>query len=164
MLKQPDKIVIYPQKDSKPDYLLCWIPPGNFGLVSGNDPEIENELHEYYPTGIETEFSQDGFDEYGISLPYDLDPLREAYLELRDAGMFKELDFVDLKRLQKFVGEKDNQQIQETVQKLSDQEINLEDLKEEPILGKLLEETKTKGSEDPGEAFQKLSGQHEAED
>lgn len=158
MLKQPDRIVIYPQKDSKPDYLLCWIPPGYFAFVSRDNTETESELKEYYPTGIETEFSQEGFDEFGISFPYDLNALREAYLELSKAGMFDEVDFVDLKRLQKYVAEKDNNKIQELVEQLSDKDIALEEVKQEPILGKLLEEPKRKGSQDPGEAFQQMSG------
>ena len=164
MLKQPDRIVIYPQKDSKPDYLLCWIPPGNFALVSGGNAETESELKEYYPTGIETEFSQEGFDEFGISIPYDLDALREAYLELSKAGMFDEVDFVDLKRLQKYVAEKDDNKIQELVEKLSEKDIELEEVKQEPVLGKLLEEPKSTGREDPGEAFQRLSGNLEPRD
>lgn len=164
MLKQPDRIVIYPQRDSNPDYLLCWIPPGNFTDVSGGSPETVSELKEYYPTGIETEFSLDGFDEFGISLAYDLEKLREAYLTLSKAGLFIESNFVDIKRLQDYVDKKDDQNIKDLIEKFSNEEITLDDLKEEPLFRRLLEEPKTKGNEDPGEAFQKLSGQLENSD
>ena len=160
MLKLPDRIVVYPQKDSELDNLLCWIPPGNFSFVSGDNTETESELNEYYPTGIETEFSQESFDEFGISLPsnYALDALREAYFGLSKAGMFNEIDFVDLKKLQKYVAEKDNPKIQELVEKFSNQDITLEELKQEAIFEKFLEEPKSKGSQDPGDAFQQMSG------
>ncbi len=164
MLKQPDRIVIYPQRDSSPDYLLCWIPPGNFTDVSGGSPEIVSELQEYYPTGIETEFSQDGFDEFGITLAFDLEGLREEFLSLSDSGVFAEINFVDIKRLQNYVDHKDDQNIKDLIKKFSKGQITLDDLKEDPILRKLLEEPKTKGQEDPGEAFQKLSGQLENSD
>lgn len=164
MLKQPDRIVIYPQRDSSPDYLLCWIPPGNFTDVSGGSPETVSELKEYYPTGIETEFSLDGFDEFGISLAHDLGELREAYLTLSEAGLFIESNFVDIKRLQDYVDKKDDQNIKDLIEKVSNEEITLDDLKEEPLFRRLLDEPKTKGNEDPGEAFQKLSGQLENSD
>lgn len=159
MLKQPDRIVIYPQRDSRPDYLLCWIPPGNFSDVSGDSPETVSELEEYYPKGIETEFSQDGFNEFGINLPYNLEMLRQAYSTLSDAGIFAEVNFVDIKRLQDYVGKKDDPNIQELVDKFSNEEISLDDLKQNQIFKKLLKEPKSKGGEDPSEAFQKLSGQ-----
>ena len=164
MLKQPDRIVIYPQRDSSPDYLLCWIPPGNFTDVSGGSPEVVSELEEYYPTGFETEFSQDGFDEFGISLTYDLEELREAYITLNDAGIFIESSFIDIKRLQDYLDKKDDQNIKDLIEKFSNQKITLDDLKQEPVFRKLLEEPKTKGNEDPGETFQKLSGQLENSD
>ncbi len=159
MLKQPDRIVIYPQRDSSPDYLLCWIPPGNFTDVSGGSPDTLSELQDYYPTGIETEFSLDGFDEFGISLAYDLEALREAFLFLSDSGVFAEVNFIDIKRLQDYVDNKDDQHNKDLIDKFSKGEITLDDLKSDPILRRLLEEPKTKGHEDPGEAFQKLSGQ-----
>jgi hypothetical protein len=162
MLKQPDRIVIYPQRDSKPDYLLCWIPPGNFTDVSGGDPDTLSELQEYYPTGIETEFSQDGFDEFGILFPWDLNELRQAYLTLSDFGILTEINFVDIKRLQAYIDKKDDQNIQKVVEKFSDGEISLDELKKNQIFKKLLEAPKTRGEEDPGEAFQKLSGQMES--
>ena len=159
MLKQPDRIVIYPQRDSSPDYLLCWIPPGNFTDVSGGSPDTLSELQDYYPTGIETEFSLDGFDEFGISLAYDLEALREAFLFLSDSGIFAEVNFIDIKRLQDYVDNKDDQLNKGLIDKFSKGEITLDDLESDPILKRLLEEPKTKGHEDPGEAFQKLSGQ-----
>ena len=160
MLKVPDRIVIYPQKDSEPDHLLCWIPPSNYSFVSGDNPETETELNTYYPTGIETELLQDSFDEFGISFPsnYDLDLLREAYLKLRKTGMFKELKFVNIKKLQRYVEKKDDLLIQDLVKKYSDQKITLEQLREEPIFAMLLEEPRSKGSQDPGIAFQQISG------
>lgn len=162
MLKQPDRIVIYPQRDSNPDYLLCWIPPGNFTDVSGGSAEIVSELEEYYPQGIETEFNQDGFDEFGIVLPYDLETLRQAYLDLSAAGVFAESNFIEIKRLQEYVDSKDDPNIQELVERFSINEISLDDLMKNKVFKKLLVEPKTKGGEDPGEAFQKLSGQLEA--
>ena len=160
MLKVPDRIVIYPQKDSEPDHLLCWIPPSNYSFVSGDSMETETELREFYPTGIETELLQDSFDEFGISFPsnYDLDLLREAYLKLRKTGMFKELKFVNIKKLQRYVEKKDDLLIQDLVKKYSDQKITLEQLREEPIFAMLLEEPRSKGSQDPGIAFQQISG------
>lgn len=164
MLKQPDRIVIYPQRDSNPDYLLCWIPPGNFTDVSGGSPETLSELQEYYPNGIETEFSQDGFDEFGITLSFDLNELREGFLTLSNAGVFAEVNFVDINRLQDYVEHQDDQNIKDLIKKFTSEEITLDGLKEDPILRKLLEEPKTKGHEDPGEAFQKLSGNLESSD
>lgn len=164
MLKQPDRIVIYPQRKNNPEYLLCWIPPGSFKDVSGNNPDTVTELQEYYPTGIETEFSQEGFDEFGISLPYQIEDLREAYLFLFKSGILVELNFVDVKRLQDYVDKKDDQNIKDLIKRFSDHEITLRDLKHNPILGKLLEEPKSKGHEDPSEAFQKLSGQLDTSD
>ena len=160
MLKQPDRIVVYPQKDSEPDNLLCWIPPSNFSFVSGDNTETETELKEYYPTGIETEFSQESFDEFGISLPsnYDLDALLESYFKLSKVGMFDHINFVNLKKLQKYNGEKDTPKIQKLVEKFSNKDITLEELMEEQIFGELLEEPKSKGSQDPGDAFQQMSG------
>ena len=162
MLKQPDRIVIYPQRDSRPDYLLCWIPPGNFVDVSGGDPDILSELQEYYPTGIETEFSQEGFDEFGIKFPLDLNQLRGAYSTLSDSGIISDVHFIDINRLQDYVDKKDDQKIQELVEKFSRQEISLTEIKKNPIFKKLLETPKSRGEEDPGEAFQKLSGQLES--
>ncbi len=162
MLKQPDRIVIYPQRDSKPDYLLCWIPPGNFIDVSGGDPDTLSELQEYYPSGIETEFSQEGFDEFGIIFPLDLNELRAAYTRLSDSGIITEINFVDIKRLQDYVDKKDDPNIQELVKKFSNQEISLDEIKKNPIFKKILEAPKSRGEEDPGEAFQKLSGQLES--
>jgi len=159
MLKQPDRIVIYPQRDSSPDYLLCWIPPGNFTDVSGGSPEVVSELEEYYPTGFETEFSQDGFDEFGISLTYDLEELRGTFLTLSDAGIFAEVDFVDIEKLQDYVDNKNDPTISDLIKQYSNEEITIDDLKSDPILRRLLEKPKTKGHEEPGEAFQKLSGQ-----
>ena len=159
MLKQPDRIVIYPQRDSSPDYLLCWIPAENFTDVSGGSLEVKSELDEYYPTGFETEFSQDGFDEFGISLTYDLEGLRETYLMLSDVGIFAEVDFVDIERLQDYLDNKNDPIISDLIKKFSNEEIAIDDLKSNPILRRLLEKPKTKGNEEPGEAFQKLSGQ-----
>ena len=129
MLKQPDRIVVYPQKDSEPDNLLCWIPPSNFSFVSGDNTETETELKEYYPTGIETEFSQESFDEFGISLPsnYDLDALLESYFKLSKVGMFDHINFVNLKKLQKYNGEKDTPKIQKLVEKFSNKDMTLEE-------------------------------------
>ena len=91
MLKQPDRIVIYPQRESNPDYLYCWIPPKYFGFVAGGSKKIEAELEDYYPMGIEAEFSQEGFYEYNLSLPahYEIKALHEAYGELHKTGMLK---------------------------------------------------------------------------
>lgn len=166
MLKQPDRLVIYPQKDSKPDYLLCWIPPSNFGFVSGGSAETEAELEAYYPDGIEVEFTQDGLDEYGISLPdsYDLDALRKAFMYLNEIKCFEEVNFINLKGLQKYVLEQDDKEIKNLLEKFADGKIKLDDLKKNEILRRLLEEPKSKGKEDPGEAFQRLSGKLEPDD
>ena len=43
MIKLPKKIVIYPQKNSKPDYLLCWIPTDGYKQVASNQ-EVQEEL------------------------------------------------------------------------------------------------------------------------
>lgn len=164
MLKQPDRMVIYPQRDSRPDYLLCWIPPRNFVDVSGGNPDLLTELEDFYPTGIETELSQDGLDEFGIIFPYDIDQIRQAYLDLNEFGIFTEIDFVDLRWLEDYLEQKDDPKILDLLDKFSKEEISLSELKKETLFKKMLSEPKSKGEEDPGEAFQKLSGQIEPTD
>jgi hypothetical protein len=162
MLKQPDRIVIYPQRDSKPGYLLCWIPPREYSFVSAGSQDIEDELHDYYPTGIETEFSEEGFEEFGISIPYEITEISQTFLNLQKAGVLDELEFVELKRIAAYIKDQDSQSVQDSLEDFSNGKITIDELSQTQAFKKLLSEPKTKGGEDPGEAFQKLSGQMES--
>ena len=164
-LKQPDKMTIYPQRDSNPDYLLCWIPKNSFGLVTRGNAKLQSELEEIYPSGIETEFSKDGFDELGISLPreYDLDEMRKTFIHLSKSGLLEEVKFISLENLQELINEKGVSGVEKLTEKLTKGVLDVEIAKNINYIRKVVKEPPRKGDEDPRQAFRRLSGELDAD-
>ena len=105
MIKLPKKIVIYPQKKSKPEYLLCWIPAEYYEQLVF-DQDDKEELEGDYPSGIEVELSEDGLEEYSIQFGTSSEELRRAYLELFEQDVLPESGMIEVESLERYIGER----------------------------------------------------------
>ncbi len=156
MIKLPKKIVIYPQKRSRPDYLLCWIPPDFYKDVS-IDQEVEKEMESDYPNGIEIELSEDGLQEFGIQLNATPEKLRQAYLELNSEDALPESGMVESAMLEKILEEREAGRSIEEITKPPQPDALSFDITESDPLHLLKEGPEMIGDEEPQELFQRLS-------
>ena len=156
MIKLPKKIVIYPQKRSKPDYLLCWIPSDRYQDVAIN-AEAEGELKSDYPSGIEIELSEDGLQEFGIQLNASPEKLRQAYLELNSEDALPKTGMIEAEMLEKIIEEREAGRSIEEITKPPQPDALSFDVTESDPLHLLKEGPEMIGDEDPQELFQRLS-------
>ena len=119
MIKLPDAIVVYPQKDRKPNYLLCWIPAKYYSQVA-KSKEAREILFQYYPNGIEVELSADGLKEAGIKLSRTPNQLCQAYTELFGEGLIPESGMVEVANLDSYIGQKQGRTKKAVVAELVD--------------------------------------------
>lgn len=156
MIKLPKKIVIYPQKKSKPDYLLCWIPAGSYEMVAINQ-EVQKELESYYPDGLEVELSEDGLDEFEIQFEYSPKELRQAYLELHDQELLPESGMVEVESLENFIGERSGgRSIEEITQPSAPETLSFGVTESDPLQN-LKEGPEMVGDEDSQNMFQRFA-------
>jgi hypothetical protein len=153
MIKLPKKIVIYPQKRSKPDYLLCWIPADGYAQVAINQ-EVQEELESDYPNGLEVELSEDGLEEFGIHLESTPEKLRQAYLELNDQAVLPESGMIEVASLVNFIGERRGGR---TTEEITQPEALSFGVTESDPLQYLKEGPEMVGDEDPQNMFQRFS-------
>ena len=156
MIKLPKKIVIYPQKRSKPDYLLCWIPSDRYQDVAIN-AEAEGELKSDYPNGIEIELSEDGLQEFGIQLNASPEKLRQAYLELNSEDALPKSGMIEAAMLKKIIEEREAGRSIEEITKPPQPDALSFDVTESNPLHLLKDGPEMIGDEDPQELFQRLS-------
>ena len=156
MIKLPKKIVIYPQKRSKPDYLLCWIPPKSFEQVANNQ-EVQEELSNDYPSGLEVELSEDGLEEFGIRFESSPAALREAYLELNEQDVLPLSGMIEVESLERFIGERGSGRSIEEITETSPPETLSFGVSESDPLQSLKEGPEMVGDEDPQNLFQRFS-------
>lgn len=156
MIKLPKKIVIYPQKLERPDYLLCWIPPDSYQQVT-SEARDEEELSRFYPNGIEVELSEDGLDEFGIQLPVPADELRQVYLELNELGTLPESGMVEVYVLEEYLSEKEAGRSPEEITRPSLPGEASFSISEGDLVQKMGAEPEMRGEEDPQDLFQRLS-------
>lgn len=156
MIKLPKKIVIYPQKRSKPDYLLCWIPADGYEKVAINQ-DVKEELETGYPNGLEVELSQDGLEEFGIQFKYSPDELHAAYLELNGQDVLPESGMVEVEALERYIGERsEGRSIEEIMQPSPPEGLSFEVGGSEPLQN-LKEGPEMVGEEDPQDLFQRMA-------
>ena len=156
MIKLPKKIVIYPQKRSRPDYLLCWIPAEFYKDVS-IDQEVEKEMESDYPNGIEIELSEDGLQEFGIQLNASPEKLRQAYLELNSEDALPKSGMIEAAMLEKFIKERAAGRSIEEITKPPKPDALSFDVTESDPLNFLKEGPEMVGDEDSQNLFQRLS-------
>ena len=156
MIKLPKKIVIYPQKRSKPDYLLCWIPTDGFAQVAMNQ-ETREELETDYPNGLEVELSEDGLEEFGIQFAASPEELRQAYLELNDQAVLPESGMIEVASLEKFIRERSGGRSIEEITQPAPLEALSFGVTESNPLQYLKEGPEMVGDEDPQNMFQRFS-------
>ena len=156
MIKLPKKIAVYPQKRSNPDYLLCWIPPGSFKDVSDN-PEVEQEPENFYPHGIEVELSEDGFEEFGITLDIPHEKLRQAYLELNEQGALPNSGMVEVEILEEFIAEREaGRSMEEIASPLHPDEVSF-GISEGELLSKMRSGPEMTGDENSQDLFRRIA-------
>jgi hypothetical protein len=156
MIKLPKKIVIYPQKRSKPDYLLCWIPADSYEHVASNQ-DVQEELTNDYPSGIEVELSEDGMEEFGIQFESSPDELRRAYLELNEEDLLPQSGMIEVDFLVKYIDERSGgRSIEEITQPAPAEALSFGVAESDP-LQKLKEGPEMVGDEDPQNMFQRFS-------
>jgi len=156
MIKLPKKTVIYPQKRSKPDYLLCWIPADGYEKVAINQ-DVQEELETDYPNGLEVELSEDGLEEFGIHFEYPPDELRAAYLELNAQGVLPESGMVEVEALEGYIRERSaGRSIEEIIQPSPPEGLSFEVGGSEPLQN-LKEGPEMVGEEDPQDLFQRMA-------
>jgi len=93
MIKLPNEMVIYPQSEHNPSYLLCWVTPQDYAQLAAS-PEALQDLQRFHPDGVEIPLTQEALQEYGLELPASLDALRRAYLGLMESGSLEERTMV----------------------------------------------------------------------
>jgi hypothetical protein len=156
MIKLPKKIVIYPQKRSKPDYLLCWVPANAYKDVATNQ-EVQDELESDYPSGIEIELSEDGLEEFGIQFESSPDELRQAYLELNEQDLLPQSGMIEVDSLERIIGERGSGRSIEEITQPSPLETLSFGMAESDPLQNLKEGPEMVGEEDSQNMFQRLS-------
>jgi hypothetical protein len=156
MIKLPKKVVIYPQKRSKPDYLLCWIPANSFEQVATNQ-EVREELESDYPSGLEIEFSEEGLAEFGIQFDSSPEELRQAYLDLNAQDVLPESGMIEIDALERFIVEmRGGRSIEEITQPAPPDALSFGVTESDP-LQYLKEGPEMVGDEDPQNMFQRFS-------
>jgi len=156
MIKLPKKIVIYPQKRTNPDYLLCWVPANAYQEVAINQ-EVQEELESDYPSGIEVELSDDGLEEFGILFESSPDELRQAYLELNGQDVLPQSGMIEVESLQKYIKERGGgRSIEEITQPAPPESLSFGMTDSDP-LHNLKEDPEMVGDEDPQNMFQRFS-------
>jgi hypothetical protein len=156
MIKLPKKITIYPQKRNNPDYLLCWIPPGSYAEVA-RDPEVLEELQNYYPNGIEIELSEDGLEEMGMELDVKPDKLKQAFLELNEQGALPESGMIELEILEEYIAERETgRSLEEITAPMSPDSISF-GISQDALVNKMQSGPEMTGGEDPQELFKRIS-------
>jgi hypothetical protein len=156
MIKLPKKMVIYPQKRSKPDYLLCWIPAEYYEVVATSQ-EVKQELDSDFPNGVEIELSEDGLEEFGIQLETPVGQLRQAFLELNAEGALPESGMIEVEMLDEFIKEREaGRSIEEITQPPQPDTLSF-DVTEASPLQKLKEGPEMEGDEEAQNLFQRLS-------
>jgi hypothetical protein len=156
MIKLPKVIAIYPQKKTKPDYLLCWIPADSYHEIA-TDAEVEAELKKFYPNGIEIELSEAGLGEIGVRLETPLEDLRQAYLELFAEGMLPESGMIEIDILQQYMADKETGRSIEELTRSAEPETLSFGIPESDWLSKIKEGPEMTGGEDSQDLFQQLS-------
>lgn len=156
MIKLPKKIVIYPQKKINPDYLLCWIPPESFTEVS-IDSQVEAELTQFYPNGIEVELSEDDLDEFGIQLQLSPEKLRQAYLELHEQDALPQSGMIEVEVLGEYIVKREaGRSIEELTSPAELDSVSFS-IPEDDLLSKMQAGPEMTGEEDSQDLFRRLS-------
>ena len=155
MIKLPDAIVIYPQKKSVPDYLLCWIPANEYRRVV-QKPEKRAELEKLYPRGIEIELSEEGLQETGISLEVTPEQLQQAYLELLEEDLVPDTGMVELSALKEYLDEKERRSREELSSGLTDRMGRFEELDEGDLLRKIRTPPPMSEGDEPWQVYRRL--------
>ncbi|KPL23102.1 MAG: hypothetical protein AMJ93_05475 [Anaerolineae bacterium SM23_84] len=70
---------------NEPEYLMCWIPPEEYGRMVQNG-QIPQEVVGDYPLGIEVEVSEEDFREYQLDLGVTPEAIKQAYLQALEDG------------------------------------------------------------------------------
>jgi hypothetical protein len=156
MIKLPKKIVIYPQKRGKPDYLLCWIPADHYEQVAANQ-QIQEELESGYPNGLEIEFSEDGLEEYGIQFEFSPEELRQAYLEVNQQGVLPKSGMIEVETLVGLINERSSGRSIEEITQPAPPEAHSFGVVESDPLRELKEGPEMVGDEDPQDMFKRFS-------
>lgn len=156
MIKLPKTIAIYPQKLSKPDYLLCWIPADSYHEVA-TDAGTEEELKKFYPNGIEIELSEAGLGEIGVRLETPLEDLHLAYLELFAQGLLPDSGMIEIDVLEQYMADKETGRSIDEITRSAEPETLSFGIPESDWLSKIKEGPEMSGEEDSQDLFQKLS-------
>lgn len=155
MIKLPTTIVIYPQRQSAPDYLLCWIPASEYGRMIKKRSK-KSFLKKLYPQGIEIELSDEGLQEYGIDLGAGPEQLRQAYLGLNAAGVLPESGMVELDTLQGILAEEpDGPQLELAAAEAGAVDY-VESLDRRGLLGKLRAGPPMTAGQEPTDVYRRL--------
>jgi hypothetical protein len=78
----PNERAYYPASPNEPERLLCWIPPDDLkDLV--RQGKVQDDILDYYPSGLEVEVSSQGLEEFKLDLGASPEVLQKAYQTLR---------------------------------------------------------------------------------
>jgi hypothetical protein len=78
----PNERAYYPASPNEPDRLLCWIPPDDL-VELVRQGKVQEDILDYYPSGLEVEVTQEGLEEFKLDLGASAEELQEAYLGLQ---------------------------------------------------------------------------------
>jgi len=156
MIKLPKTIAIYPQKHTKPDYLLCWIPSDRYQDVAIN-LEAEEELNRFYPNGVEIELSEAGLQEFGVNLHAPQEELRLAYLELYAEGMLPDTGMIEIEILERYMADKEAGRSIEEITSPAPPDTLSFGIGEVDLLSRIKEGPEMTGDEDSLDLFQRLA-------
>jgi hypothetical protein len=81
-IRVPNERAYYAASRNEPDRLLCWLPPADLAeLVSQG--KVQQDILDYYPSGLEVEVSKEGLEEFKLDLGASPEVLQQAYQTLR---------------------------------------------------------------------------------
>jgi hypothetical protein len=163
MISLPESITIYPQRQSDPAYLLCWIPARAYRRVVRTKVR-RAELRKLYPQGVEIELSDEGLEETGVALPVEPERLRQAYLDLARAGLLPESGLVGLEALQAYLEEARQRPRPELTAALADQLEHMEELGEDDLMRRIAQGPPMSEGEDPADAYRRLAAPQPGQD
>jgi hypothetical protein len=92
----------YTASQNEPEWLLCWIPPEELEQLA-TAGRIQPGTLEEYPSGLEVEVTQRGFEEFELDLGAEPAVLHQAYETLRTMEVLPESGIVAADQLEGLV-------------------------------------------------------------
>lgn len=101
-ISMPKERAYYAASPNEPEYLLCWIPADDLEDLASQG-KVQQDILEYYPSGLEVEVSRQGLDEFKLDLGASPEALQKAYQALLRQNALPESGMVAAASLEQMV-------------------------------------------------------------